>query len=131
MMKKLTAALLMTSLFFVLSACSKDNAGLGANVEVKVTNLLNQPQKGKFVYLFMNEMPDKPKPADAKKQATTDDSGVAFFRLNLTELKIFESQTSLYFGVFYTVLGQEFLAGSNAVTVQRSDVKKIDVKIPL
>ena len=128
-MKKIAFTFIVTTLLLGLSACGKNP--LGASVEVKVVNLLNAPAKGKTVYLFKDVLTNNSKPGDAIKQVVTDDNGIALFRLNLAEFNIFESQTSLYFGVFYTVGDNNILAGSNAITVAHGDEKSIELKIPL
>ena len=130
-MKKMVTVLLGATLMGGLFSCGK--AGLGANVEVKVSNLLNMPVKEKVVYLFKDKDPLTLhlKPEDAQKHVITDNNGVALFHLNFVDFDILESQTSLYFGVYYTVGGNDYLAGSSAITVQRGDQKRIDLKIPL
>jgi len=128
-MKKLASILLVTTLLLAFSACSKNP--FGAKVEVKVVNLLNQSIKGKTVYLFKDEITNNSKPGDAIKQVVTDENGIASFHLIFTELNIFESQTSLYFGVFYTLVEANILAGTTAITVQRGDEKRLEIKIPL
>ena len=129
-MKKWTLPLLLTtSLLFLSPACSKDP--LGATVEVEVVNLFNAPVKGVTVYLFKDEFSLHSKPADAKKQVVTNNNGIASFHLNLLQLNIFESETSLYFAVFYKLGGVDFQAGSSAITVQKGAVKSVLLKVPL
>lgn len=117
------------------TSCNKDDDDaplLGAKIFVTVENALGSPEAGKTVYLFKDEEITNDTPiADAKKQVITNEDGIAEFSLNLTELNIFESQTSLYFGVFYTVADKNYVAGSTAITVKRGDSKKLDIKIPL
>lgn len=131
---------LYLSLFLVIalagfSSCGDDEDDpdfLGADVEVTVTNALGVAQAGKTVYLYKDTpVTSSTVPGDAKKMLVTDDNGVVKFSLNLTELNILESQTSLYFAVFYTLEGETLVAGSVGVTVKRNESKKIEVKIPL
>ena len=131
---------LYLSLFLVIAltgfcSCGDDEDDpdfLGADVEVTVTNALGVAQTGKTVYLYKDTpVTSSTVPGDAKKMLVTDDNGVVKFSLNLTELNILESQTSLYFAVFYTLEGKTLVAGSAGVTVKRNESKKIEVKIPL
>jgi hypothetical protein len=127
-MKKIPASLLAITLFLTPFACSK--AGSGATIEVTVKNLLLENVPEKKVYLFLDQIPTNPKPSDAKKQMVTNSKGVAVFRLNFSDLKIVESQTLLYFGVFVTAFGQETLRNSDPITVQFGDEKSVVVSIP-
>jgi len=130
-MKKLTAVFLAIIFCFICSTCSKDGIGSGANVEVSVVNLFKEPVKGITVYLFVNELSSNPN--GAKKQVVTNDKGVALFRLNFTDLNIVESETPLYFLIFYTLAGHDFMAGSDpsAITLSRGEVKKVEIKAPV
>lgn len=126
---------LLSILFIGFSSCSDDDDDapfLGANVEVTVKNLAGIVQKGETVYMYKDkEVTDSTKPEDATKQIVTDENGVAKFSLNLTELNILESQTTLYFAVFYKVGDKSLVAGSSGVTVKRNESKKLDITIPL
>lgn len=105
---------------------------LGARVEVTVDNLLGTPQTGKTVYMFEDQEPTaSTNPSSAKRQVVTNDQGVAVFELNFTELNIVESQTTLYFAVFYTIADEQFIVDSDGVTVKRNDTKKLTLHIPL
>ena len=128
-MKKITATLVVVALFTLFSSCSKDP--LGAKVDVEVVDLLSKPVKGTKVYLFKDEFTLFSKPTDAKKQAVTNNNGIASFSLNLDELSIIESETLLFFAVFYSIGGVEFQAGSKAITVQKGVVKSVRLKVPL
>lgn len=132
--------ILFFSLFVVaaivgFTSCGDDEddpSFLGANAEVTVTNALGVVQAGKTVYLYKDTpVTSSTVPGDAKKMVITDDKGVAKFSLNLTELNILESQTTLYFAVFYTVGDETLVAGSSGVTVKRNESKKLELKIPL
>jgi hypothetical protein len=134
-MKKLFVLGISIAAIVALVSCSSDDDEapvLGANVRVTVKNLLDMPQKGVTVYMYKNTaIDDNTKRDDADKQVVTDDNGVAAFQLNFTELNILESQTSLYFAVFYTIGDIEGVKGSAAVTVKRGDVKQVELQIPL
>ena len=134
-MKKAIILGVLIAFVFTLNSCSKDEDDapfLGVKVFVTVKNIVGSPQKNTTVYLYKDqEITNQTKPSDAKNQAVTNDQGVAEFSLNLSELNILESQTSLYFGVFYTIGDQSVSAGSGGVTVKRGDSKNIDLQIPL
>ncbi|PXV69007.1 hypothetical protein CLV62_101274 [Dysgonomonas alginatilytica] len=132
--------ILFLSLFLVVAAafgfssCGDDDdpSFLGANVTVKVTNALGVVQSGKTVYMYKDSpVTEATVPGDAKKMAVTDDNGIAKFSLNLTELNILESQTNLYFAVFYTLADKTAVAGTEGVTVKRNESKELEIKIPL
>ncbi len=136
MKKVLFLSLLLVFAVTGFTSCGDDDdddaSFLGANVEVTVTNALGMVQSGKTVYLYKDTpVTSSTIPGDAKKMIVTDANGVAKFSLNLTELNILESQTTLYFAVFYTVGSETLVAGSTGVTVKRNESKKIEVKIPL
>jgi len=129
--RTLTLGLALTCLLG-LNSCDKDKPFLGAKVEVSVSNILEQPQKGMTVYMFKdNKITSDTKIADADKQVITNDEGVAIFSLNLLDLNIIESQTSLYFGVFLKIGDEELVYGSAAVTVKKGDEKEVDIKVLL
>lgn len=123
----------MTMLAFASCSSDDDEApALGANVQVTVKNLLGTPQKGTTVYMYKDKaIDDNTESANADRQVVTDENGVATFKLNFTELNILESQTSLYFAVFYTIGDTEGVKGTAAVTVKRNDVKQVKLQIPI
>ena len=119
-----------TSLVFV-SCNDDDDPVLGARVNVTVKNLAGVAQ-GKTVYMFKDTEPtNSTDPSTAKKQIVTDANGLAEFDLNFTELNIFESQTSLYFAVFYTIGSETFIAGTAAITIKRGQTRDLDINIPI
>lgn len=134
-MKQKLMITLMSITIMLFSACSNNDDDapiLGAKVDVTVKNLLGTAQTNKTVYLYKDTEPTSAtKPEDAYSQVVTDANGVATFNLNFTQLNILESQTSLYFAVFYTVGNESLLANSEAVTVKRNDSKDISLTIPL
>ncbi len=135
-MKKGLIFSLLLAVVFGFSSCSDDDDDdapfLGAKVNVTVKNLLGNLQKGETVYLYKDSEPTQSTtPGDAKKQVVTNENGVAEFSLNLTELNILESQTTLYFAVFYKVGDETLLKGSEGVTVKRGDAKNVTIDIPL
>lgn len=138
-MKKLTAIALTSVLCVAIisscTSCSKDKDApvLGAKIEVTVKNWPGSTRKDVSVYMYKDEkVTEKTKVSDAKKVVVTNDKGVATFDLNFTELNILESQTTLYFAVFYKGVGDiELVAGSVGVTVKRGETKNVDLTIPL
>ncbi len=134
-MKKRLFFFLGLSLFAVLTfiSCNSDDnddpSFLGAKVNVTVKNSLGELQKGTTVYMFKDASGDTPD--GAKKQVVTNENGIAIFDLNLTELNILESQTSLYFVVFYQIGDETFKAGSEGVTVKRNETRSLEITIPL
>lgn len=136
MRKILFFSLFIAATMIGFASCSDDDdddpSFLGADVEVTVTNALGVAQSGKTVYLYKDTpVTSETVPGDAKKMVVTDDKGVAKFSLNLTELNVLESQTTLYFAVFYTAGDATLVAGSSGVTLKRNESKKVDLKIPL
>lgn len=120
------------SLGFIGCKDDDDPPFLGAKIEVTVKNLLGSPVSGKTVYLFEDTEPTaSTNPSDAKKQVVTNDNGIAVFDLNFTELNIIESQTTLYFAVFYTIVDQTFIVDSDGVTVKRNDTKTLTLEVAL
>ena len=119
-MKKGIFTGLLLSLVVAFAACSSDDDDapfLGANVKVTVKNL--QPD-------------DSTDPASASRIETTNENGIAYFKLNLTELNIVESETDLYFAVYYKV-GDDLIlkAGDGSITVKRNEEKEISIIIPI
>jgi len=134
-MKKGILFLCIALIGMAFTSCSDDDEApiLGAYVGVTVKNLAGTLQDGVKVYMFKNVNPDEDTDiASATKVETTDANGVAHFKLNLTELSITESQTYLYFAVYYNV-GDDviFKAGDQGVTVKRDDEKNITITIPI
>lgn len=134
-MKKFLSLSVVIAAILAFASCSNnddDAPVLGAKVEVTVKNLLGTPQKNTTVYMYKDKAIDNStKSSDADKQVVTDENGVATFNLNFTELNISESQTSLYFAVFYKAGDTEGVKGSTAVTVKRNEVKQLELDIPL
>ncbi len=135
-MRKALFSLWVIALSVGFFSCSDDDEApiLGAYVEVTVKNLAGVPQEGMDVYMFINVEPDENTDiSTASKKATTNAEGLAGFKLNLTELNITESQTPLYFAVYYKVGDVlTFKAGDASVTVKRNDDdKKVTITIPL
>ncbi|MDR2010592.1 MAG: hypothetical protein LBQ22_08940 [Bacteroidales bacterium] len=133
-MKNLLLITTIIALLSILSSCNKndDAPTLGADVKVTVVNSLGEVQDGVTVYMYKDqEVTNSTKISDAKKQVITDSNGVADFYLSFTELNILESQTSLYFAVFYSLGTENRVAGSVGVTVKRDDVKNLTLEIPL
>ncbi|WP_165042256.1 hypothetical protein [Dysgonomonas sp. ZJ709] len=134
-MKKLLFLSISILTMLAFASCSSDDdeaPALGANVQVTVKNLLGTPQKGTTVYMYKDKaIDDNTESANADRQVVTDENGVATFKLNFTELNILESQTSLYFAVFYTIGDTEGVKGTAAVTVKRNDVKQVELQIPI
>lgn len=65
-----------------------------------------------------------PKIDDTNKQIVTDDKGVATFKLNFTKLNLLETETSLYFAVFYMIGDSEFVLRSSVVAIKRDEENK-------
>ena len=129
-MKRGLIICLLFALPFVFTSCSDDDDApfLGAKVNVTVKNLLGTVD-GTTVYMYKDSEPQlgTTKPENADKQAVTNADGVAEFNLNFTELNILESQTTLYFAIFFTVGDQSYLKASTGVTLERNDVKNVDI----
>ena len=132
-MKKTFYFSLFIALISMFSSCKKDDTPvLGAVVKVTVKNYLGVDQTGTTVYMYKDqEVNSSTKPSDAKKQIITDGNGVATFELNFTELSIIESQTTLYFGVFYGSGDDAKVAGSTGITIKRNETKNLEITIPL
>lgn len=134
-MKKGILFSLLVACVLGFTSCSDDDDDapfLGAKVNVTVKNLLGIPQKGTTVYMYKDDKPtSSTRPGDAKKEVVANDEGLAGFSLNLTELNILESQTTLYFAAFYTIGDSTYLAGTEGITVKRDDTKNITLTIPL
>lgn len=132
-MKKLFIIGLLSALFLGFTSCDKDDDAplLGANVKVTVKNWPGASKDGVTVYMYDKEVTSSTTKGDAKKQVVTDANGVADFDITFSKLNIIESQTSLYFAVFYTVGSTETVAGSSGITVERNKSYNVDVVIPL
>ena len=118
-----------------LSSCGEDDDApvLGANVKVTVKNIAGVVQQDVEVYMFKDLEPEESTdPGSASKKEITNADGVAYFKLNLTELNITESKTNLYFAVYYRI-GDDliFKAGDESVTVKRDEEKAITLTIPI
>lgn len=102
-----------------------------ATVSVTVTDASGVVQAGKTVYLYKDiPVTNETLPGNTKRMLVTDEKGVATFKLDLDELKIIESQTTLYFSVFYSEGRKTLVTGASGITVKRHDNKQIEVKIP-
>ncbi|SHF95186.1 hypothetical protein [Dysgonomonas macrotermitis] len=135
MRNRLLVSILMGVILFYTSCSNDDDDApfLGANVKVTVKNLAGVEQKDVVVYMFKELEPDESTdPGSATKTETTNDEGIAYFKLNLTELNITESKTNLYFAVYYKV-GDDLIlkAGDESVVVKRNDEKSITITIPI
>lgn len=126
----------LAGLIVFITACSSDDDDapfLGASVKVTVKNVVGVTQKDIKVYMFKNLEPDdSTDPSAASKVEATNADGIANFKLNLTELNIIESETDLYFAVYYQVGDDVVLkAGDGSLTVKRNEDKSIDIVIPI
>lgn len=134
-MKKISILSLMAIMMLSLSSCSDDDDDapvLGAKVFVTVKNSLGIIQSNEPVYLFKDkDVNENSKPEDADKSMVTNGEGVAEFSLNLTELNITESKTTLYFAYFYTVGDKVLYIKSEGITVKRDETKHIELRIPI
>lgn len=134
MKKILFFSLLCVAIVVMFSSC-KDNDDpdfLGAKVKVKVENILDMPKEGTTVYLYKDKaVTQETLPGDAKKMAVTNAEGIATFDLDLTELNVLESKTTLYFAVFYSDDGTTMVAGSTGVILKRNETKEVNIEIPL
>ena len=131
MKKILFFSVIITMLIAFTSCKDNDSPTLGAKVNVHVKNTLGVSKDGITVYMYEKEVTSSTTKAEAKKQIVTNSSGVAEFELNFTELKITESQTTLYFGVFYMVNDEEVTAGSTGITVKRDQEYNVDITMPI
>jgi len=135
MRKKMIYSLLIVGLTLGFISCGDDDNApiLGANVKVTVQNIAGVAQEDVEVYMFKELKPEESTdPGSASKKEVTNADGVAYFKLNLTELNITESKTNLYFAVYYRV-GDDliFKAGDESVTVKRDEEKAITLTIPI
>ncbi len=133
-MKKLFICSLVIALMAGFTSCNDDDDDapvLGANVKVTVENFLTLNQDNVTVYMFDKEVNDNTKKSDAKKSVVTNNNGVADFDINFTQLNILESQTTLYFAVFYTIGDEDYVAGSSGITVKRNESYNVTVRIPV
>ncbi|MCD7977801.1 MAG: hypothetical protein LUG51_11840 [Tannerellaceae bacterium] len=133
-MKKVWILSLLFSFALGFSACNDDDddapAG-GARVEVTVKDYDGDEQEGVTVYMYIDE-PDKSRytKENADKKAVTDDDGKAVFILDSRDLDLYDTDTHLYFAVFYRVGGDDEIEGTTAITIQRDDNKKVELKVP-
>ncbi|MFR0677825.1 hypothetical protein [Dysgonomonas sp.] len=135
MKRNVIYSLLIMGLALGFISCGDDDDAplLGANVKVTVKNIAGVAQENVEVYMFKELKPDEATdPGSAAKKEVTNADGVAYFKLNLTELNITESKTNLYFAVYYRV-GDDltFKAGDEFVTVKRDEEKAITLTIPI
>ncbi len=126
----------MITVFAVMfNSCSSDDDDapvLGAKVNVKVVNALGIELENRTVYMYKDTViNDDTEPGDANKSAVTNKDGIAEFSLNLTELNILESQTNLYFTVFYTLDDNSYPAPEVGLTIKRNETKDITLVIPV
>lgn len=126
----------LLAIMTLFSACSNDSEEapfLGASINVTVQNLSGTVQNDIKVYMFKNLEPDDgTDPKSAQREETTNSAGVALFKLNLTELNIIESETTLYFAVYYKI-GDDIVlkAGDSSLTIKRNEDKEISITIPI
>ncbi len=123
--------LIIAAILIGFSSCKKESPDLGAKINVTVENAFGCPQVGTSIYMYKDSaITPGTKPADAEKLAISNVDGISGFELNFTGLSLVESQTPLYFAVFY-MSGKDMVPiGSTAVTVKRHDVKSITLTIP-
>lgn len=131
MKKILLISLLALTLSTFTSCKDNDSPILGAKVNVHVKNTLGVSKDGITVYMYEKEVTNSTTKAEAKKQIVTNSSGIAEFELNFTELNIIESQTTLYFAVFYTVDDTEYVVGSTGLTVKRDQEYNVNITMPI
>ena len=135
-MKKIIFYFIMSIISIGFMSCGNDDDDapmLGANVKVTVKNLAGTVQKGVDVYMFKDLKPEESTdPGSSSKKEVTNQDGVTYFKLNLTQLNITESKTNLYFAVYYRIGNTLiFKAGEQSVTVKRNDEKSIELIIPI
>lgn len=137
-MKKIIFTIIVSvALMAGFNSCSDDDDDapfLGALVDVTVKDILGNPYKGGTVYMFKNLDPNEDTDkGSANKTEKTNNDGLAKFNLNLTELNITESETPLYFAVYYTGADGDIVvkAGGGSITVKRDDEKKLTITIPV
>ncbi|MCD7973086.1 MAG: hypothetical protein LUG18_10570 [Candidatus Azobacteroides sp.] len=133
-MKKNWILYLLVAVVVGFTSCDSDDDDapwLGAYVKVNVKNALGVEKEGVTVYMFKNAVTDDTNTADASKQVVTDANGIASFELNFTELNITDSQTTLYFAVFYTDGDKQWVGGTQGITVKRNETATVDITIPL
>ena len=134
-MKKGFLVFLLLGIVAVFYSCNSDDDAplLGAKIEVAVKNSSGIRQKNIKVYMFKNLEPDDSvDPRLAPRMETTDVRGIASFKLNLAELSLTESDTNLYFAVFYEA-GDDLIlkAGDGSLIVKRNEEKDISIVIPI
>ena len=119
--------LIFAALALVIMMFSSCQPATKATVNVTVTKA-GEPQAGVVVYMFNEDYWEEAltDPFDATKKVVTEEDGVAVFNLNVLELEIIDSQTTLYFAVFDEY---EEIRGYTAVTVKKGDNKRIELKL--
>ncbi|MGL4956814.1 MAG: hypothetical protein ACRC9X_06515 [Bacteroidales bacterium] len=130
-MKKLILISLMALPFLMLNSCAKESEGSIVSISVKKDGVV---QPNVTVYMFnsaANTIPGS-LPSAAKKEAITDENGVAKFDLQDTfEASILETLT-----MYFTVLGNRnaesiypVLGTTGPVSVEKSISKAFDLTI--
>lgn len=124
-MKKLLILFLCSTLSISLNSCSEEDDGeTNEETYVEITVTENQENKsGITVYMFdANSGPDSEFFTSffSRKTVITESNGVATFNLlDVFDLDILDTQTTLYFAVFD---GDEIL-GQTALTIEKGETK--------
>lgn len=136
MKKGLLSMLIAVTMLLGFNSCNSDDddaPAIQSYVNVTVRNLAGELRPGTDVYLFKNTRPvQTTNPNTALKMERTNNNGVAGFTLNLSELGITETQTPLYFAVFYRLGTENFIFTSEEpVYVRRDETKSTEVEVVL
>lgn len=130
-MKKVFFMLMAAVCMLGMTACQGQGANKGgATVEITV-NKAGKPVVAETVYQFSSQLYNQPsfiQPIHAKKQAVTNENGVATFELQATfDLEIIDEQTTLYYVVFAE--DKETVAGKTAVTIKKGETKQATINL--
>lgn len=134
MKKGLLSMLIAATMLLGFNSCNSDDddaPAIQSYVNVTVKNLAGELKPETNVYLFKNTRPvQTTNPTTAIQMEKTNTNGVAGFTINLNELEITETQTPLYFAVFYR-LGTENLifTAEEPVYVRRDETRSTEIEV--
>lgn len=118
------------------TGCNDDNNGYnplrGSIVHVLVEDQIEEPVTGVWVYMYTDHRPTvNSLTSDAVKIISTDDEGIATFRLYYDQLNIQDGNTQLYFAVFYEYGDDKLIAVSDPLTADSEEEETVVLKLLL
>lgn len=132
-MRKVLILSLLFSFVLGFTACNDDDdvPNGGARVKVTAKDYDGDKQEGVTVYMYIDEpITIYTSKDDADRSEVTNKHGEATFTLDSRELDLLDTETELYFAVFYRSGGEDMVEGTTAVRVERDDDKSIELKVP-